>query len=337
MNICIIYSTPTDRLSDSHYVITDEDTKDSAEIVKRSLERLHHNATLFPVTPDNISDLAQIKADLIFNLIEWCGSDLGSAKKVFSVLDRIKIPYTGCKWKGYLWSSEKMLMKKAFNQLKIPTPKSFNVPSGTSLRALRIPKTMQYPFFVKLAHDHCSVGLTRSSLVHSKDELIQKIIAIRKEFNQDILIEEFISGRELHVPLLVVNQKPVLLPATEIVFSEPTKLNFLTFESRWDEHHPDFNLSYLDVPEDIPQSVQDDIERYAFAIMKKFAICDYARFDLRLMNNIPYFLEVNANPGLDENEDYEMTVSSEAYGFHFDELINAIVSSASARFNIRKA
>jgi len=333
MHISILYSLPTERLSSSEFSITDDDTIVAAKIIQKTCRRLGMQTSMFPLSVDNPEKVAEIAGDCVFNLIEWTGSDINSAKKTYEILDSMDIAYTGADWEGYVVSSEKTLMKKKFEEIDVPTPRSTILSTdGYSLpQYVTGNSALRFPLIVKLASDHCSIGLERASVVHTFEELSQRVEYMMKTFKQDVLVEEFIAGREFQVAAIERNGVVQVLPFSEIGFYKPDELNFLTFAGRWDEEHPDFKLAWMDVAQDVSTDVQQTIEREGKKIFKRLHMHDYVRFDIRVRGEEVFFLEVNANPGIDDSLECGVTLAADAAGISFDDLIGGIILSSVKR------
>jgi D-alanine-D-alanine ligase len=336
MNITILYSTPTKRLSNSQFSVTDEDTTVVAKIFDESLKKQGHSVSLFPLYVDSPELVKNIKSDCIVNLIEWNGADLPAAKRAYEVLDHMHIPYTGSGWEGYELSSEKVLMKKRFEEFAISTPKSFIIPHAFALQNSTLQDfntfELSFPCIVKLASDHCSIGLTRESIVEDLEGVKKQAKILMDIFHEDILVEEFIRGREFQITALEKDGKVIIPPPVEITFENPQELNFLTFGGRWVETDPDYEMAEMVLAKNIPESVIKRMEEESRKAFDSCALQDYARFDMRVRDEEVFMLEANANPGFDNTLESGVTLACHAAGIEFDELLNTIIHSAIRRF-----
>jgi D-alanine-D-alanine ligase len=332
MNITILYSLPTKRFKNSAFAVTDEDTEISARIIEQVCRGLGMQTTLFPLSAEYPQRILDIKADCVVNLIEWTGSDMPAAKKAYELLDSLTIPYTGADWKGYLTTSEKIFMKKRFEEDRIPTP-HYVIVSRMRLFDVSQVQHLAFPVIVKLASDHCSIGITRDSIVHTKEDLQRKVAFLIETFGQDVIIEEFIAGREFQVTALEIDGNITILPLVEICFEHPDQVNFLTFGSRWDENNPDFHLSTMSSAKHVPDAVEKSITEYGKKAFRCLGMRDYGRFDIRMRKEEVYFLEGNANPGLDDSLECGVTLAAHMAGISFSQLIQQIIHSALQRKN----
>ena len=330
MKIAIIYSLPTRRVKETPYLATDEDTKDSAEEVSEVLQTKGVQTTLVPVSEDAIDLFKTIGADVIFNLIEWDGFDTPLTLKAMGILESLNIPYTGSSIKAIEIVSDKVKMKETLDVNKLPTARWQIFTHGDE----PVRPDFHYPIILKLAWEHCSVGLTKDAIVTSPESLTAAVKERIRIFKQPVYGEEFISGREFQVTILEEKKGLRVLPPAEITFTKHGTDAFLTYESRWNDEHPDYDTSSVRKADLTPTLIQK-LYRIAHKTYKAFDFHDYARLDIRCRDEDVYILEANANPGLGDDEDYGMTVSYKAAGMTFADFCWEVVESCLRRFNQR--
>lgn len=325
MRIAVVYSTPT-KNSTADFVETDVDTSESAQEVADALRQHGLDAFCVPITADHIELIDSVEADCIFDLIEWTGLDQPYALDAVGRLEKRGIPFTGATSTNYQKTADKSLMKAEFARYDIPTPKWQVFHTG-----LEDAHEFHYPVIIKPSLEHCSIGLTDDAIVHSTVELPMAIMCQVKRFVQPVVVEEFIDGREFQVTILEKEKGVWVLPAAEIIFAAGASRRFLTYESRWDETHSDYNDSTV-VIADLSKRQQSSLTALvsnAFACMQ---FRDYSRFDMRLRGDDWFVLEANSNPGLGDNDEYGMTVSYKAAGMTFADFIWQILLSCLRRF-----
>lgn len=326
MNITVIYSLPTRRALATPYKATDEDTKDSAEEVAVALSSKGAKTLLVPISEDSIDRIAHISADLIFNLIEWDGLDTPLSLVAFDILDRTHIPYTGSTKEAIIVCNDKAKMKMALDRAGLPTPRWQLFTTGHE----GVRGDIHFPVIVKLAREHCSVGLTKDAVVSEPEELSNMVKERIATFHQPVYAEEFIAGRELQVTLLEQKKDLTVLPPAEILFNTHGTDAFLTYNSRWEEGHADYKESRV-AKAKLPVVLMQRIYRTSHKAFAAFGFRDYSRLDIRLRGDDMFILEANANPGLGDHEDYGMTVSYKAAGMTFADFCWEIVGSCQRR------
>ena len=118
------------------------------------------------------------------------------------------------------------------------------------------------------------------------------------------LVEEFIDGREFHVPVMG-NYPPRTLPITEVDFAAlaPDQPNILSYAAKWDPRNEAYHKVQLRCPATLAKHTDTRMRDVALATYRVLGCRDYARVDIRLNSrNRVYVLEVNPNPDLAEND-----------------------------------
>jgi D-alanine-D-alanine ligase len=331
MRVAILYSIPTLRGKSSGYVVTDTDTEDSAKKIYDAI-RSKVTARLFPINEHTIESIKKIHSDAFINLIEWDGLDLPLTLKAFDVIESTGIPCAGATKTNYQITTDKLLMKKAFRAYSLPTAKWQAFYTGNE----KITEMFQYPVIVKLSQTHCSVGLDSDAIVSDDKQLHFRIYERIHTFHQPVIAEEFIDGSEFQITMLERKNGLTMLPPAEIFFDTGGKNKFLTFSSRWTEDDADYKTSHIRLANFDPM-FQNKMKQICFRAFQQLKFRDYARFDIRVRQrarvNSIYFLETNSNPGLDDSDEYGMTLSYKAAGMTFCDFLLEIISSALHRLN----
>jgi D-alanine-D-alanine ligase len=329
MNVAVLYSLPTHRAQSSDFVVTDTDTEDSA---KKIYKALHPDTSvrLYPIREDTIQSIKTIHADVFINCIEWDGLDLPLTLQAFDVIESSGIPYAGATKKNYEVTTDKLLMKKAFDDHALPTAPWQLFLTGRET----VKKDFRYPVIVKLSQTHCSVGLDQDAIVVD-DKILQSRVQERiHTFHQPVIAEEFIQGREFQVTMLEHESGLTMLPPAEIRFDIEGRNRFLTFASRWTAGDPDYKTSHIGLAVLDPE-FEHQMKKVCERAFTELGFRDYARFDIRsrLENNknTIFFLETNSNPGLDDSDEYGMTISYKAVGMTFKDFLLEIIASALRR------
>ncbi len=327
MKIVILYSLPTRRALKTTYLATDEDTQESAEKVHDALLSKNQEAFLQPITEDTIDRIGVVSADCIMNLIEWSGLDLPLNFKAVEALVATGIPFTGADLPNLQITSDKVRMKQALDIAHLPNSRWQQFATGQE----RIREDFSYPVIVKLALEHCSIGLSHDAVVFDPKGLRLLVGERIKTFGQPVLAEEFITGGEFQVTVLDRSGGLAVLPPAEILFIDKGVAGFLTYESRWDSSHIDYNQSSIDIAH-LDSHLSKKIETIARDTFTRLKFCDYARLDIRVRDENVFILEANSNPGLDDDDEYGMTVSYKAVGMTFADFVWEIVVSCLRRF-----
>ena len=252
-----------------------------------------------------------LDSNLVFNALH--GGD-GENGAIQSYLDIHYIPYTGSGAKASKIAMDKNISKLIAKSLNIPTPSWFllrrerNV--GMRLQDYQVSQ-FSYPYVVKPSDEGSTFGL---SIVHDESGL-EDAIGLVSEFGDEIIIEEYIPGRELTVGIL--GNKP--LPIIEI---KPTH-DLYDFKCKYTE-----GMSEYIVPADLSDSLVRKLSEDALKIYHTIGCRHYARADFRLNEKDEYyFLEINTLPGMTSTS--LLPKAAKAAGLEFPDLIDTIIKIAS--------
>jgi D-alanine-D-alanine ligase len=177
---------------------------------------------------------------------------------------------------------------KSFNVVNIAN--AVHLIKGESYSVGNILEELRLPMFVKPNESGSSLGVSK---VKSVEELLPAIEKAFKEDNQ-VLIEEFIEGRELTIGVYKVDGYLKTLPATEIV----SKNEFFDYEAKYTP-----GVTSEITPAPIDDSIREQLEHKAAHIYRHLNCRGIVRMDFILQKgtNKLFFLEVNTMPGQSEN------------------------------------
>ena len=275
-----------------------------------------------------LSVLQKRRPDVIFNLIEFFNDNPWQESMVAGLFEILRVPYTGAPPLGLALCQRKGLTKQVLQANGIRTPR-FKLMTRD-----HIPRRhgLHYPLIVKPAREDASTGIENASVVFEREQLEQRIEHVLDQYQQPVLVEEFIDGRELNVAVLG-NDPPQALPISEIDFSElPKGMHpIVSYQAKWDPLHEAFHRTYPVCPAELPKRIEKRAKNIAVKAYKIMGCRDYARVDMRLSKDGEhlYVLEVNPNPDLTEGVAF--MESSEAAGLTFGQTLRNIVEFALQR------
>jgi D-alanine-D-alanine ligase len=270
----------------------------------------------------------EFKPDVVFNLLEEFHSNMLFDQNVVSLLELLRVPYTGCNPRGLVLARSKSLGKKLLAYHRIPVPDFLVIPRGHRTRR---PKKLEFPLIVKSLLEHSSFGIAQASLVKDDDELAERVAFVHDNVGTDAIAEQFIEGREIYVGVLG-NDRLVALPPIELVFEKmPANAPLIaTAKVKHDVAYQQKRGIALKAAEGIEPEVMERIARLAKRIYKTLELEGYARVDFRLSaSNVPYFLDANPNPDISDGE--ELASAAALIGMNYGDLISRILSLAIKR------
>jgi len=240
--------------------------------------------------PGELSKLDEIKPDIAFIALHGKGGEDGIIQKY---LENRGIKYTGCEVKA----SELGMNKKNF--LEMMRDNGIKIPQ----------QTKSIPCVVKPNSGGSSIGV---SIVREKYEL-KNAVNKAKKYDREILIEEYIEGREITGGILGND----VLPIVEII----PKGDFFDYESKYNESGAE-EICPAGLSEEMTKKVQE-------IVLKVFKIIGgkgFARVDMIIRKDIPYVLEINTIPGLTPNS--LLPKEARAAGISYPAMLDRIIELA---------
>jgi len=238
---------------------------------------------------------------------------IGENGTLQALLDLSGVSYTGSGVMASALAMDKYRAKLMFDSVGVPTPRT--VFFGNETSAVKFcgevePDQLQYPIIVKPNAEGSTVGLT---LAKDHDALLEGI-AQAAACDVNILIEEFIPGRELTVAILG-NE---VLPAVEIV----PKSGLYDYQAKYT-----VGASEYLCPAQLDKQVEADVREFAQLAYEVLGCAGYARVDFRLNpQNELFCLEVNTLPGMTATS--LVPKAAKAAGISFEQLLERIVKLA---------
>lgn len=285
--------------------------------VIRTLRKLGHEVRPLGIG-DSLSELRRSitgwQPHVCFNLLEEFGGIVAYDHHVVAYLELMRQPYTGCNPRGLMLSRDKVLSKQLLAYHRIPTPQ-FAVFRRD--RKPIIPRRLKYPLFVKSATEDASLGIAQASVVEDQTRLLERIEFIHQQTHSDALVEEFIDGREVYVGV-IGNERLTTLAPWELSFGSlsETALGIATRKVKWDRAYQKRHGIVTGPAKKLPEGVEARLDRVARRIYRALHLSGYARMDLRMREDGSlFFLEANANPNLEELEDFSKAAAHAGIGY----------------------
>ncbi len=263
------------------------------------------------------------KPHITFNVLEEFHGVSLYGQAVISFVELLRCAYSGCNPRGLMIAHDKLLTKKILTWHRIRTPRGFVVPVGKKARK---PSRVDYPLLVKSVIEDASLGIAQASVVANDEKLRERVEFMHEQYGLDVLVEEYIDGRELYVGL-VGNARVETLPVWEMTFNDwpEDAPRIATERVKWSAAYQRRHDIRTGLAEDLTPEAQREIARVCRGVYSALGLSGYARIDLRLTPDGRVFvIEANANPDLARDEDF--ADSARAAGIEYPALIQKILN-----------
>jgi D-alanine-D-alanine ligase len=229
-----------------------------------------------------VTDDYRIRFDGVFIAIHGTPGENGLLQGYF---DMMGIPYTSCNAFSSALTFNKQATKLFLKEYGIQMAEAILIRKGEITDPGLIMRKTGLPCFVKPNNSGSSFGVTK---VKKRGELIPAIETAFKESNE-VLIEAFMKGREMACGVVKTKNRKLVLPVTEII----SKNEFFDYEAKYTP-----GRSEEVTPADIPETTREEIQRLSSLISDLLGCKGIVRVDFILVNNQPWFLEINTVPGM---------------------------------------
>ncbi len=296
--------------------ITEQDAEQDARLIGEYLATLGITVCLYPGNAELPARLRLDQPEMVINLVDSVKGDESLAATIPGVLELLEIPYTGADILGMALDTNKFLVKKLLQQNGVPVP-HFQL---FSAHDEYLDPALRFPLISKLNAIHGSVEITREAVSENEKQLRKRVKSLLRTYKQPVLVEEFISGRELTAIVLQEKKKKVFL--AEKIFAHPEqKYVFLTFEDQW-LTGPNAAFHYARYRDPL-------LAEYVKKAFEVTRMADYAKFDVRLDQSGRYFfIDTNCNPAMGPKEqDVALSVILDLYGVTFYEILKRLLTN----------
>jgi D-alanine-D-alanine ligase len=295
--------------------------------VEDALERLGHEVVPIDVGLDLIARLRNAEPDAAFVALHGRDGEDGTVQELLEI---VGVPYTGSGVLGCVRSWDKVLAKYLLLEAGIPTPEffAFNETAFKELGAAEalpaIEQRLDFPIVVKPSSQGSALGI---KFARAASDVPAALVAAFS-YDQKVLLERHIQGRDLAVSVLDGTGGPRPLPVVEAV---PQGEDFYDFEARYEIGRTAFVC-----PAELPDGATERAHELALQVYGLLGLYGFARIDLMLDEaGQLHVLEANVIPGLTDTS--LLPQAAEAAGIDFDALVARILELAFERGAVASA
>jgi D-alanine-D-alanine ligase len=245
------------------------------------------------------------ESDVVFIALHGGEGEDGRIQALFDLIGK---PYTGSGVRASSICMDKAVSKMIMERVGIATPiwELLGSEIDHEEASAAVERLGGLPTVVKPVDQGSTIGIT----IVERHEHLGAAIRLAREYSPNVLLEKYIEGRELSVPVI----EDEVYPVVEI----KPKDGFYDYERKYTK-----GMTVYNCPADVPEDVCRRIESEALKAYRIMGCEGFARVDLRLGDDgVPYFLEVNTIPGMTETSLVPMGAA--ARGMSFSRLVDRI-------------
>ncbi len=267
------------------------------------------DAHLFDTGTRSLAELAEQGFERVFIALHGRYGEDGTIQ---GALELLQIPYTGSGPLASALAMDKIMSKRILVSEGLPTPRFEVLDGATDLSA--VPARLGLPLIAKPPHEGSTMGVTKVTALDG----MQAAYDLAGRFDELVLAEEFIDGRELTVALLGSGASSRALPVIEIVAPD----------GNYDYEHKYFtdDTRYL-CPAELSPATTRRVQEICVAAYRTLGCEGWGRADVMLgANDEPYLLEINTSPGMTSHSLVPMAAA--ASGMSYESLCVEILKDA---------
>lgn len=286
----------------------------NAHYIAAALKENGHDVRMLKFNEDTYLQLHRTRPDLVFIAVQGKNHGDGTMQSLCEVLN---LPYTGSKAAAAALINNKAHCKASCGYHHVRTPDYFYYGKSEFFQTprqevmARIARETGYPAVAKAVTQGGSFGI---ELITSSNDY--DLIAKTFNFDDEIIIERFIKGKFVTTSVLEIQHKPITLPTLMGYNEDDIPGNLVLAKSPFQKKQAE-----------ISQDLLRELEQTALRVFRLLGGKSYGRVDFMLEDatNLPYFLEINAVPGLKPQSFFPQ--AAEKFGISFNELVKIITDN----------
>jgi D-alanine-D-alanine ligase len=296
------------------------DRVDTIEAIEKTLLKLGYKSYRIGHVKNLISLLSKDeKWDIVFNIAEGLYG-YGREAVIPAILETYKIPYTFSDPLALTTTLHKGIAKRIIRDIGLPTPDFYVVERIEDIEMI----SLKFPLFAKPVSEGTGKGINEKSRINNKVELIDRSMELLKLYNQPVLVETYLPGREFTVGIVGTNNDSEAIGVMEIILNEKAEKGVYSYINKEKcEELVEYKL--------ITDEIGERAKKLALDVWHSLNLRDGGRVDLRCdaEENL-YFLEVNPLAGL-HPEHSDLPIICNKVNIPYIELIERIMNSAKKR------
>ena len=337
LNLALLHNDDADCLAEDIGREARKDVENVAAALAEALASRGHAVRVIPAGADLrfVEQLRAHPADLVINLCESLSGDARGEMVIPGLLEMLGQPYTGSPALALGTALHKDRAKQVLRGHAVSTPAAAVIERMEQL-ALLEDKDLRWPLIVKPAREDASTCIDFDSVVRDRAGLVHAVERVLRTLHQPALIEQYIEGQEVYVPIFG-NSPRRALPLTEIQYGDyfEGRPRIVSYKAKWDAESPEWKATTVQAAR-LDPSVEARCIRTAFAAFEALGCRDYGRVDLRVdASGTPWVIDVNPNCDLHPQAGFANTARNS--GLSYPELAEQLVKIALDRSGSHRA
>ena len=310
------------------------DKPETVEVIAGVIRGAGHDVVLLGDGREFLEKVLADPPDLVFNIAEGHGAGRSREARVPAACELLGIPCSGSDPLTLAAALDKDVAKRLVSTFGVPTPHGFVYrpdPRGFVTGPEYVRSPSHFPVILKPACEGSSKGIRGTCLANDKKEVAEICDRLARDYQQPILVEQFIAGDEVTVGVVGNGPDAEVLGAMRILPRQPTDRFVYSLEVKRDWT----NRVDYEAPARLPDGLDHRLKSLAHLVYLALGCRDVARIDFRLRDGIPYFIEANPLPGLAPVTS-DLVILAEGHGLSHAALIRRILDAALARVGLAR-
>jgi D-alanine-D-alanine ligase len=317
-----IITTPNETLRESGF-----GTLKACNSVFDAIQRMGHSTRLSVCeTKDDLAAVIKRKPELVILAVKYVPVKNENDIWLSDYFARHGINFTGSTREVLEFDSNKVLAKTHLTNKGINTANYFIATPGQYKNESELPIT--FPLFLKPLDAANGNGIDDLSYVTNFSDYESKVASLYDTFNQPILVEEYLDGREFTVAVIKTHDKKLITSAVEVIPPTSTHgLRILGAQAKKDDSE-----KLIEIVDD---EVKNRVTTLAIDAFNTLGVRDFGRIDIKTDNHGEcYFMEANLVPGMTYGSSYFPEACDIAHEFAYDKVIELLLAGGLTRVNV---
>jgi len=314
-----IITTPNEELKETGF-----GSLKACNSVLGSIKKMGHTAKLNVCkTLEDLNEVVKRRPDLVILAVKYISINNKSNIWLSEYFSKHGINYSGSSREALEFDSNKVLAKMHLINKGINTANYFLATPGKFKQESDLP--IEFPLFLKPLDAANGNGIDDLSFVTNFKDYESKIASLYATFNQPVLVEEYLDGREFTVAVIKMGNEILIVSAVEVIPPTSTHgLRILGAQAKIDDSE---NLIEI-----VDIEVKDRVATLAIDAFNTLGIRDFGRIDIKTNNHGEcFFMEANLVPGMTYGSSYFPEACEIAHEFAYDKVVELLMDSGLSR------